>query len=126
MAQKMQTLYIDDIDGSEAEGTVRFGLDGAGYEIDLSAAHSQELRTALQEYIAHAREAAARAGPAGPAAAAEGAPAPSIPTRFARRPGAGHRHQGARPGASRYRGQIPQAHRAVRAQRPDARSYDEA
>jgi hypothetical protein len=28
MAQKIQTLFIDDLDGSEAEGTVRFGLDG--------------------------------------------------------------------------------------------------
>ena len=36
-AQKIQTLFIDDLDGSEAEGTVRFGLDGADYEIDLSA-----------------------------------------------------------------------------------------
>jgi hypothetical protein len=26
MAQKIQTLFIDDIDGSEAEGTIRFGL----------------------------------------------------------------------------------------------------
>jgi hypothetical protein len=31
MAQKIQTLFIDDIDGSEAEGTVRFALDGAEY-----------------------------------------------------------------------------------------------
>jgi len=30
------TLFIDDIDGSEAEGTVRFALDGADYEIDLN------------------------------------------------------------------------------------------
>ena len=28
MAQKIQTLFIDDLDGSAAEGTVRFGLDG--------------------------------------------------------------------------------------------------
>ena len=56
MAQKVQTLYIDDIDGSDAEGTVRFGLDGADYEIDLNAAHSQELRTSLQTYITHARK----------------------------------------------------------------------
>jgi hypothetical protein len=56
MAQKVQTLYIDDIDGSEAEGTVRFGLDGTDYEIDLSAAHSQALRAALQAYIVHARK----------------------------------------------------------------------
>ena len=37
MAQKIQVLFIDDLDGGEAEGTVRFGLDGTDYEIDLSA-----------------------------------------------------------------------------------------
>ena len=37
MAQKVQTLYVDDLDGSEAEGTIRFGLDGTEYEIDLNA-----------------------------------------------------------------------------------------
>ena len=55
MAQRIQTLLIDDLDGGEAVGTVRFGLDGAEYEIDLSAAHDDELRTALQRYLAHAR-----------------------------------------------------------------------
>ena len=44
MAQKIQTLFVDDLDGSEAEGTVRFGLDGTEYEIDLNAKHAQELR----------------------------------------------------------------------------------
>ena len=47
MAQRIQTLLIDDLDGGEAAGTVRFGLDGTEYEIDLSAAHSDELRKAL-------------------------------------------------------------------------------
>ena len=37
VAQKIQTLFIDDLDGSEAEGTVRFALDGTEYEIDLNA-----------------------------------------------------------------------------------------
>jgi hypothetical protein len=55
MAQRIQTLLIDDLDGGEAAGTVRFGLDGAEYEIDLSAAHSDELRAALERYTAHAR-----------------------------------------------------------------------
>jgi hypothetical protein len=55
MAQRIQTLLIDDIDGGEASGTVRFGLDGTEYEIDLSAAHSDELRGALARYLAHAR-----------------------------------------------------------------------
>ncbi len=58
MAQKIQTLFIDDLDGSEADGTVRFGLDGADYEIDLSVTHSEELHKALAPYIAHARKAA--------------------------------------------------------------------
>ena len=56
MAQKIQTLFIDDIDGGEAEGTVRFGLDGTEYEIDLSAKHDEELRAALGTYVAHARK----------------------------------------------------------------------
>ena len=56
MAQKIQTLFIDDIDGGEAEGTVRFALDGTEYEIDLSSKHDEELRSALRGYIDHARK----------------------------------------------------------------------
>ena len=56
VAQKIQTLFIDDIDGGEAEGTVRFALDGAEYEIDLSAKHSEELRSALGRYVSNARK----------------------------------------------------------------------
>ena len=56
MAQKIQTLFIDDIDGGVAEGTVRFALDGTDYEIDLSGKHSDELRTTLRKYIEHARK----------------------------------------------------------------------
>src|ERR1700733_5286103 len=55
MAQKIQTLFIDDLDGGEAAGTVRFGLDGTEYEIDLSTAHSAELRKALERYLTHGR-----------------------------------------------------------------------
>jgi hypothetical protein len=58
VAQKIQTLFIDDLDGSEAEGTVRFGLDGTEYEIDLNAQHAQALRKALAQYVAAARRAA--------------------------------------------------------------------
>jgi hypothetical protein len=56
MARQIKTLYIDDIDGGEAEGTVRFGLDGTEFEIDLNARHSSELRRALEMYILHARK----------------------------------------------------------------------
>jgi hypothetical protein len=60
MAQKVQTLFIDDIDdidGSEADGTVRFGLDGSEYEIDLNTKHAQQLRDALASYVSAARRA---------------------------------------------------------------------
>ena len=73
MAQKIQTLFIDDLDGSAAEGTVRFGLDGTEYEIDLNAGHAKELRDALARYVDSARRVASagrptrggRRGPAG-------------------------------------------------------------
>ena len=55
MAQRVQTLLIDDLDGGEAEGTVRFGLDGAEYEIDLSAEHAGALRRALAPYVSAGR-----------------------------------------------------------------------
>ena len=56
MAQKVRTLFIDDIDGSEAEGTVGFGLDGAHYEIDLSQVHARELRAILARYAGAGRK----------------------------------------------------------------------
>ena len=55
MAQKIQTLLIDDLDSSQADGTVRFGLDGTDYEIDLNAEHTQQLRDALARYVGAAR-----------------------------------------------------------------------
>jgi Lsr2 len=68
VAQKIQTLFIDDIDGGAAEGTVRFALDGTEYEIDLNAKHSEELRSALGKYVSHARKVGGAARRAGRAA----------------------------------------------------------
>src|SRR5690349_24439970 len=68
MAQKVQTLFVDDLDGSEAEGTVRFGLDGTDYEIDLNAKNSRQLRDARARELAAG--AAARATPRRPPGAA--------------------------------------------------------
>jgi hypothetical protein len=61
MAQKIQTLLIDDLDGNQADGTVRFGLDGTDYEIDLNADHAQQLRDALARYVGAARRTSASA-----------------------------------------------------------------
>lgn len=47
MAQKIQILLLDDIDGSAADETVTFALDGVSYEIDLVSAHAAELRDSL-------------------------------------------------------------------------------
>jgi Lsr2 len=75
VAQKIQTLFIDDLDGSAAEGTVRFGLDGTEYEIDLNTEHAQALRDALALYVGAARRtsgAARRPARTGRRAAANG------------------------------------------------------
>lgn len=57
MAQKVNIVLVDDIDGSEAEETISFALDGNAYEIDLNAENAQKLRDALAPYVAHARRA---------------------------------------------------------------------
>jgi hypothetical protein len=56
MVQKVETILIDDLDGSEAESTVRFAFGGAEYEIDLSAAHASELRQKLDTFITAGRK----------------------------------------------------------------------
>jgi hypothetical protein len=97
MAQKIQTLFIDDIDGGEAEGTVRFGLDGADYEIDLSAAHSKALRKAAEKYITAGRKVsgpARRRGNGGGRKNSGGAPSPSEVREWAKAQGIEVRDRG--------------------------------
>ncbi len=60
MAQKVQVLLIDDIDGKDADETVRFGLDGIEYEIDLTTKNAQALRDALADYVAAGRRSGGR------------------------------------------------------------------
>jgi hypothetical protein len=57
MAQRVQVLFTDDLDGGDAEGTVWFGLDGTAYEIDLSVGNAARLRTVLEPYLAAGRKA---------------------------------------------------------------------
>jgi len=56
MAQKVNIVLVDDIDGSDASETVSFGLDGATYEIDLNDKNAAALRDALAGYLGHARK----------------------------------------------------------------------
>ena len=60
MAQKVKIILVDDLDGGSADETVRFGLDGSSYEVDLSHANASKLRGALQEYVSVARKASVR------------------------------------------------------------------
>jgi hypothetical protein len=62
MAQKVNIVLVDDIDGTEAEETVNFALDGREYEIDLSTKNAAGLREALAPYVGHARRASGRRG----------------------------------------------------------------
>ena len=62
MAQKVHIVLIDDIDQSDAEETVTFGLDGKEYAIDLNAKNAQALRDALAPYVGHARPVSGRSG----------------------------------------------------------------
>jgi Lsr2 len=74
MAQKIQVLLVDDMDGGTASETVTFGLDGASYEIDLSKENAARLRNTLAEYVGHARKSGRGVGRNGgsPARAASG------------------------------------------------------
>jgi hypothetical protein len=55
MAQKVQVVLVDDLDGGAAEETVTFSLDGVSYEIDLSHENAARLRDLLAPYVGHGR-----------------------------------------------------------------------
>lgn len=63
-AQRVETLLIDDLDGSAAHETVKFGLDGASYKIDLSSDNAVKLREALDPWAERARRVGRRGRPA--------------------------------------------------------------
>jgi hypothetical protein len=54
MAKIIETRLVDDLDGTEAAETVRFGLDGKSFTIDLSKSNARALRAALRKYVAAA------------------------------------------------------------------------
>ncbi|KAF4410319.1 MULTISPECIES: Lsr2 family protein [Streptomyces] len=61
MAQKVQVLLVDDLDGGEADETVTFALDGKTYEIDLTTANAEKLRGLLEPYTKSGRRTGGRA-----------------------------------------------------------------
>lgn len=65
MAQRVQVILEDDIDGGEADETVTFSLDGVSYEIDLSTKNANKLRDAFALYVGSARRVGGRRRKAG-------------------------------------------------------------
>src|SRR3954454_25092593 len=63
MAQRVEVVLIDDLDGGNAAETGTFSLDGVTYEIDLSDENARKLREDFASWTGHAR----RAGAAKPA-----------------------------------------------------------
>ena len=60
MAQRVQIVLEDDLDGGVAAETVTFGLDGVSYEIDLSDKNAGKLRDEFATWIGHARRSGGR------------------------------------------------------------------
>lgn len=51
MAKRTVHVLIDDLDGTEAEETVKFAIDGVAYEIDLTGEHAAGMRAALAPFV---------------------------------------------------------------------------
>jgi Lsr2 len=76
MVQKVTVQLVDDLDGSIAQETVDFGLDGVAYQIDLSTGNAEKIRDMLADFVANARRSGLRkrsASSAPPKAAAAAA-----------------------------------------------------
>ncbi len=57
MATRTAVALEDDLDGGPADETLRFGLDGSEYEIDLSKKNAKAFRNQLAPFVEHARKA---------------------------------------------------------------------
>ena len=61
MAKRVIITLEDDLDGSEANETITFSIDGGEYEIDLTNAHATELREEMNKCTVVARKTTGRA-----------------------------------------------------------------
>ena len=48
MAKQIIHKLVDDLDGGDADETVKFSLDGVQYEIDLSKKNADKMRNAVE------------------------------------------------------------------------------
>jgi hypothetical protein len=78
VAQRVHIVLEDDLDGSTADETVTFGLDGVSYEIDLSKKNAAKLRDALAGYVGVARRVPGRGSRRGRGRAGSGPSASQV------------------------------------------------
>jgi hypothetical protein len=57
MAQRVVYELLDDLDKTPATETVKFGLDGRTFTVDLNDSHAKELRLFLKPYVEAGRKA---------------------------------------------------------------------
>jgi hypothetical protein len=60
MSSKVVVLLEDDVDGTRADETIEFAIDGTTYAIDLNDQNAKKLRSALDGYISKARKVSGR------------------------------------------------------------------
>src|ERR1700758_164123 len=53
--QRVEVHLEDDLTGGPADETVKFGMDGREYEVDLSTRHASEFRRLVAPFVEHAR-----------------------------------------------------------------------
>ena len=60
MAKRIRVELIDDLDGSVLEDnageSVKFGLDGVSYSLDLSKSNAKDFRSVMKKYIDNAEQ----------------------------------------------------------------------
>lgn len=100
MAARTIVTLIDDLDGSDADETVRLSLDGQLYELDLTAEHARQLRTGLADWVDAARQ-ISRMGLASASRSATAGTAPDAIRRWAHEHGVPCPNRGRIPNAVR-------------------------
>lgn len=84
VAQQVNVVLVDDLDGNSANETVLFGLDGVSYEIDLNDKNAKKLRDAVAGYVAAGRRVGGRQRATGRSAKAASASGVAVDTASVR------------------------------------------
>src|SRR3954454_22821254 len=81
MAQRTVVSLVDDLDGTEANETVEYALDGVTYDIDLNEANAKQLREVFAPYISAARRTGGRRSPGRPRSSSASSSGTGVATR---------------------------------------------